>query len=804
MVGVRARLDYLLAGALAVLTLAVTAYFAPRGFNAGFVDLAHDGLQLRQVLDLAHGGVIFRDTFDQYGVLAPYLNLAGFLAFGERLLSIKYFIAAWYGATAVMLYVLSRQYVGRTLSVFSVLLWLGLAPFYQHGIMLSPHAYALLFQAAALVLVLRDPAGERQGRLWLVGVLCGICWLLKQSLGTLFLAAIVLYFMTTPAWETGTLRAATLRAARVLGGFALVVAAATIWLATQGALRDWYLQSVVFPNAFYLSYYRDTGGENAPFLVAQSSVFVKLQATAESVWLDLRTLVLAGGVSALFAGVRSARVGRLAVLLVMALVAVPFWGVAHVRELVVVAMVLATVWRAPADPKMVLALWVTACLWLAAFPSGNHMHQWWTISISLGAGVYMAGQWANYAVRALKSPALVAAPLAVGIILLLSGPAMAARWSDGWSRRYHPSCCAVGDTPRPEPVAEPAILKGIQTDPSIRQGLALMADAMNRFRAHHPGVPVVSIDSHDGIDTIPASLLLLSIFPENESPGPLRWNLPVLASSVYPGYHDAFDRFVRERSPLIVDYQRGNTPSPAVPGYYLLAASPTLDGAWLLYAPHHADSVAHGEPIAERPQWPLDSTRQWPVLPLVEAQSPTSVAVPEFANALADQDDRVAVKSWPADLRLPSLTTSRAMFARAEIAHASPLVQRTERSLAFPGPADGPFSYLLQFKEQPLDEGETFLARGELTEGGITVGLLENGAWAGFANVDQPGRFVVAIQAPHRGRYSLVIANNVTAPRLRERWQRHGFFAGLGGWLTGSLPNSFLIDDAGWIDPQPR
>lgn len=804
MVGVRARLDYLLAGALAVLTLAVTAYFAPRGFNAGFVDLAHDGLQLRQVLDLAHGAVIFRDTFDQYGVLAPYLNLAGFLAFGERLLSIKYFIAAWYGATAVMMYVLSRQYVGRTLSVFSVLLWLGLAPFYQHGIMLSPHAYALLFQAAALVLVLRDPAGERQGRLWLVGMLCGICWLLKQSLGTFFLAAIVLYFLTPLAWEAGTLRAAARRAMQVLGGFALVVAAATIWLATQGALRDWYLQTVVFPNAFYLSYYRDTGGDNAPFLVAQSSVFVKLQATAESVWLDLRTVVLAGGVSALFAGARSARLGRIAPLLVMALVAVPFWGVAHVRELAVVAMVMATVWRAPADPKMVLALWVTACLWLAAFPSGNHMHQWWTISVTLCAVVYMARQWAGHIATALgPAPALLAAPLAVVIILLLSGPAVAARWSDGWSRRYHPSCCAVGHTPRPEPVAEPAILRGIQTDPSIRQSLATMAEVMNRFRARHPGVPVVSMDSHDGIDTIPASLLLLSMFPENQSPGPLRWNLPVLTSSVYPSYHGDFDRFVTERSPLIVDYQRGNTPSSPTPGYYLLAASPTLDGAWLLYAPTHVESVAHGELVAERPQWPLESTRLWPVLQFVEAQAPT-VIVPGAADALAELDDRVVVKSWPADLRLPSLTTSRALFAGAEIAHASPLVQHTERSLTFPGPADGPFSYVLQFKEQPLDEGETFLASGELKEGGITVGLLENGAWTGFTNIDQPGRFVVAIQAPYRGRYSLVIANNVTAPPWRERRQRHGFFRGLGGWLTSSLPNSFLIDDAGWIDPPPR
>lgn len=801
MVALQDRRDYLLAGALAALTLALTLYFAPRGFNAGFVDLAHDGLQLRQVLDLAMGGMVFRDTFDQYGVLAPYLNLIGFLTLGERLMAIKWFVAGWYAVTTIAMYGLSRQFVGPLLAAFSILLWLALAPFYQHGIMLSPHAYALLFQAIALIIVLRDPAGERPSGWWLVGVLAGVCALLKQSLGALFLVAIVLFLLSTVTREPRVVRAVALRVGRVLAGFAVVVALALGWLAASGALRDWYLQTVMFPNTFYLSYYRDAGSDG---LAGQIRLFANLQASAEGVWLDLRTVVIAAGLAAMFSRVGSRRLAWVATMVGLGLFVTPFWGVAHARGLVLAAAVAATMWRAPADPKLVLALWVTGCLWLAAFPSGNHMHQWWTLSVTLGAIVYVVRQWAGHAVAALGwSPSLAAAPLAMAAILLVAGPAVAARWSDGWSRRLHPSCCASGETPVPETITEPAILAGIRTDPVIRASLAQIAGAMNGYRRHHPGTSVVTVDDHDGIDSIPTSLLLLSVFAENRSPGPLRWNLPVLSSTVYPNHRRDVARFVTAEAPLILDYQIANQPSEVAPGYYLLSAAPNLDGVWMVYAPKHPEALAHHEPEVERPKWPLESAQPPPVLPYVAMVVTPALAAPAAANAADDLAPDTAFKSFPIGLVLPSLQPDRPLFEQDEIALVSAGVQRTGHRFAFPGPADGPFSYVLQTTERPLPKGATFVAAGELTEGGLTVGLQEAGAWTGFANIEQAGRFIVAVQVPHAGRYALVFANNVRPPAFRARLDRYGFFAGLRGWLTGSLPSSFRIDDAGWIDPPP-
>ena len=46
-------------------------------------------------------------------------------------------------------------------AVFATLWWLSLAPFYQHGIMISAHVYVLLFQALSLTQNLLDLYGAR-------------------------------------------------------------------------------------------------------------------------------------------------------------------------------------------------------------------------------------------------------------------------------------------------------------------------------------------------------------------------------------------------------------------------------------------------------------------------------------------------------------------------------------------------------------------------------------------------------------------------------------------------------------------
>src|SRR5262249_45137971 len=157
-------------------TLAVGMFFAARGFHLGFVDIGHDGYQLRQILDLSQGRVIFKDVFDQYGPLNGYVNSLFFVALGRRLLTLKYAIAGSYGVTAIVLFALARRLLDRWLATAAVLAWLGLAPFYNHGIMISPHAYVLLIQAIATLILVRGGAQVQPARYAAVGFLAGLSW----------------------------------------------------------------------------------------------------------------------------------------------------------------------------------------------------------------------------------------------------------------------------------------------------------------------------------------------------------------------------------------------------------------------------------------------------------------------------------------------------------------------------------------------------------------------------------------------------------------------------------------------------
>ena len=89
----------------------------------------------------------------------------------------------------------------------------------------------------------------------------------------------------------------------------------------------------------------------------------------------------------------------------------------------------------------------------------------------------------------------------------------------------------------------------------------------------------------------------------------------------------------------------------------------------------------------------------------------------------------------------------------------------------------GPFLYLAEMKPRDTRAGDIVLARGRLEKGGLSLGLVENGKWVVQVPVVTPGEFVVVIRAPRDGRYSLILANNVT------------------GW---SLDNRLTIDVLGW------
>jgi len=716
---------------LGLLTLIVAAYFAPRGFNSGFVDLGHDGYQLREVRDLYNGGLVFRDTFDQYGPLGGYLNLMGFLLLGKNLLAMKYFVAIWYAVTAACLYAVARQFLGIPLSAFAILLWIALAPFYQHGIMLSPHAYTVIFQAGAILLMFRYLQSPRPWLLACVGGLAAMCCLLKQPYGAEFLFAMLAALVADLRFDSQAVRRLPGRVAILGGSFAVVLAAALGWVALRGGIGDWYRQTLAFPLAFYVEGLPTAAAWSFTFIVSLLSVpasFLQQQYEGELHWLLFRAVIIAGGVLA--------------------------W-----RR------------RSSDDRKLVCAAVVTAGLWLGAFPSGNFMHQWWTLSPTFPVAVYVVRRAVAAGLRRWHKAdsARLAAWAAVALVILVSAPAMTQRVSAASARADR-----LSDT-----IEVPYSIRGIRTDPAVKRSLEHVYDAMTRFRGNHPGAPVISIDAADGDrQGIAESLPLLSFFDDNYYFSPIYWNLPALSTSVYPAYRAGLQRFIDEHHPLIVDFRLGQRPASRVNGYYILAMAPSYEGRWVVYAPEHAARLAHGETpevIETVPEVVVDQ-------PPARLRDLDTVSVSIDGHA-----QNATVHMWPPDAPIPPTDAARWISTGLGTpTYVAKELNRQGQAMSVNGQVEDSYSYLLHLKEDRILRGQYFFAKGTLTNGGLTIGLQSNDQWVGSANVEHPGPFVVLIAAPTTGAYSLTIANLIPPVDGQQ-----------------TFVNAFRIESAGWVQAGP-
>ena len=484
----RALVEALLLGLAVAATLVISLYFAPRGFNGGFTDMAHDGYQLRQVLDLERGKTIFKDTYDQYGPLGGYLNLAGFELFGRRLLGIKYAMCAWYAAIATVLYLCARHFLGPLLSAFAILVWLSLAPFYQHGIMISPHVYVLFFQA------LVDADAPALGR--------------SSADGSRRQRRSLRRDLSRPEAVGGVpLRRRRRRVPRQSGREAAGAG-------THDAARADHLRLVVGV--------RRRRGVGTPVVLGRAPGLVPASRQ-----------VSPGGLLGIAGGTDPEPYGALGSLLgfpARFIQAHQYEQVAYYWYVprAVLAGAAIALWRGrdTTGEKVLLVASITLVLWAAAFPSANYMHQWWTISLGIGAFVYCVRVGVGRAIDRLPHWRLHAAlPTTIAVVSLAVWPGVRERVDAAIGRALI----------QRQTINEPWVISGIKTDDRTSVALGALYESMVSFRERHPTTRVVSIDRSDGwTHGIAESLLWLSFFEPNEHAHPVYWSCPVLTTVIYP------------------------------------------------------------------------------------------------------------------------------------------------------------------------------------------------------------------------------------------------------------------------------
>lgn len=224
---------------LFLLTLSIASIFSVLG-----IDPHHQGIMFKPAFDVAHGQMLFRDTFTQYGALTTLFHAWALRIFGDYLIVIQIETAVFYGLISVCLWYLWRNILPRWLTIISVIIWLFLAPYFMWIFFPWSSVPALLFQILSLTLLLRSLREKNSFLLMLAGGIAVLVFWCRQPVGVFHCASLFFFLATTPL-ITGTRWKNAMKDCVFLSvGIIAASLPFFVWLALNGAIHDMYLQSI--------------------------------------------------------------------------------------------------------------------------------------------------------------------------------------------------------------------------------------------------------------------------------------------------------------------------------------------------------------------------------------------------------------------------------------------------------------------------------------------------------------------------------------------------------------------------------
>lgn len=180
--------------AISILIIVVCSYSVVYHFATLGMDAHHDGFMFKIALDLAHGKVLYRDTFTQYGILPSYIQALFILIFGERVLSIRIATVIVYVITFVLNYLIWKRYVKRGLALALNAVALFMAPYYSmdNWFLPWPSVYSLMFTMLGVYCYILYAENKKALFLFACG-LCSVCaFLCRQPVGLVLVIAFYL------------------------------------------------------------------------------------------------------------------------------------------------------------------------------------------------------------------------------------------------------------------------------------------------------------------------------------------------------------------------------------------------------------------------------------------------------------------------------------------------------------------------------------------------------------------------------------------------------------------------------------
>jgi hypothetical protein len=152
----------------------------------------------------------------------------------------------------------------------------------------------------------------------------------------------------------------------------------------------------------------------------------------------------------------------------------------------------------------------------------------------------------------------------------------------------------------------------------------------------------------------------------------------------------------------------------------------------------------------------------------------------------------------------PELVVTRSAFADDVQSIANDVIDRAGIARQLPdggwiakGRAEGPQSSLLRFGDRTVPRHAVLVAEGELHRGRVSFNLLRAGQSSTRVSVNEPGPFVVALEAPDEGDFAVTVANDIVpwwpASRIGRR------VGPLVQWIPGAtLQTHLVLKRIGW------
>ena len=252
-----------------LLTVAIASTFALID-----IDPHHQGIMFKPALDVAHGQMLFRDTFTQYGALTTLLQAWALRMFGDYLAVIQLQTAFVYGLISLCLWYLWARILPNWLTTVSVFIWLSVAPYFDLTFFPWSSVYALFFQLLSLLLLFR--ALELRNRLviFFSGMVTVLAFWCRQPVGVFHCFSMIFFLATAPLITRQPWKNSLTDCMAFVAGIVMSSLPFLLWLYLNNAVHDMYLQS--FKLAFFFGV-RDSYSSKELFEHILRSLFPILQ-----------------------------------------------------------------------------------------------------------------------------------------------------------------------------------------------------------------------------------------------------------------------------------------------------------------------------------------------------------------------------------------------------------------------------------------------------------------------------------------------------------------------------------------------